>query len=209
MKQQKSKFKVKYIESDVNVTLEFEKFKPTYGLPVVNKKFKNYELMKKWFGDNNNPDIKKRAFLKIPVDKDNKKFIEDESKKILKTFKKRLKKRKINNVVRDGGKYEDYINCKLKMFYDHDKKEFKNSVVTSVFLNKKKCKNVTLEDLAKLYYQSKRIKVMISPTKLWHDKNQASIMWMIDRISIKKDVKSKLEKSESSSDEGENSDVDL
>jgi len=209
MNQQKSEFKVKFIETDKNRTLEFEKFKPTYGLPVVNKKFKNYELMKKWYGDNNNPFIKKRAFLKIPVDKDSKKFIEDETKKIVKKFKKRLKKRKINKVIRDGGKYDDYINCKLKMYYDKEKEEFKNLVTTEIFLNKKKCKNVTLEDLGKLYYKSKKIKVKISPTKLWHDGKQASIMWMVDKIIIEKPPKSKIIKSDSSSDESSDKDLDL
>lgn len=176
----KGNYKESYIRSNKKIKLLVDEWTPTYGLPIINKKFKNYELMKKWYGD----DFRKRAFLKIPISFESKvKEINDKSMKIIQRYK--VKGEYLNN-VKEGGEYEDWIRCKFMLAYSKKSKEFINLITSEIYRNKKKLDSPSLLDIEKILYKSSGAKVIIKPYKVWYNEKNCGVTWVIDKLVVLK-----------------------
>lgn len=185
-------YRSKYIKEEP-LKLIIKEWKPTFGLPVVNKKFKNYKLMRKWYPKHR---YDKRGFLKLEISDQNEKIIKKKSNEILKKYFEDSEK-EIKNSVNYKLGFPKYMKCKLRMGYDNEKKKFLNNVQSKIKYNGEDKYNVNLEDLEKMMYKCNNTILKISINKVWENDELYGCNWVIDEIRIEKN-KSRLE---SSSDE--------
>jgi len=171
------------------IKMEIKEWKATFGLPIVNKKFKNYKLMRKWFPKHR---YDKRGFLKIEIRDELEKKIERMNKKCCKKYLNDVKEKEYKKSVGYKEGYPKYLRCKLRMGYDQKTKKFLNNVQTPIFYNGEKKYNVTLEDLEKMMYKVNNTKLEISINKIWENNEMYGCNWTLDKIEIEK-VKSQLE----------------
>lgn len=182
-------YRSKYIKND-SIKIKINEWKPTFGLPIVNKKFKNYKLMRKWYPKHR---YDKRGFLKLEISDKNEKIIKKKSDEVIERYFEDSEK-EIKNCVSFKEGFPKYMKCKLRMGFDNETKKFLNNVQTKIKYNNEAKYNVTLEDLEKMMYKCDNTVLKISINKVWENEELCGCNWVVDEIRIKK-TKSKLETS--------------